>query len=138
MNPLMKKFTWVFVYILIKRCSLLKFMHAKLSFKKKKQITKQMRCKRCGYCCTLIAKITFLEMLRIMLRGYLNFAEKDPKGRRCIKLISKDCYFLVRKDRTTRCRIYNIRPQVCRDFPSKEAEECRVDKRSFKERILGS
>ena len=76
-------------------------------------------------------------MLNIMLHGYINFTEKDVKGRRCIKLINKDCYFLRRKDDgTTRCNIYYIRPKVCRDFPG--TEECNVDKRSFRERMIKS
>jgi len=94
-----------------------------------------MRCKRCGYCCTLIPKITFFEMLRIMLHGHDNFTENDPKGIRCIKMNGKDCYFLERKDNTTSCRIYPIRPKVCRDFPG--TEECNIDKRSFKQRHMG-
>lgn len=98
-----------------------------------------MTCKRCGYCCTLIPKISFWEMIRIMLKGYFNFTEKDGEGIRCIKLKrDNDCYFLVRKDGTTYCRIYDIRPEVCRDFPYKGSKECKVDRRSFKERILGS
>lgn len=97
-----------------------------------------MTCKRCGYCCTLIPVISLAEKLRIMLHGYKNFTEKDIRGKRCIKLVNKDCYFLQRKDDgTTECKIYKIRPKVCRDFHSNDAEECDVDKRSFKERMIG-
>lgn len=95
-----------------------------------------MRCKRCGYCCTLIPKITFFEMLRIMLRGYFNFSEKDIDGKRSIKIIGKDCYFLERKDNTTACKIYSIRPKVCRNFPYKDAKVCDIDKRTFRERSI--
>ena len=94
-----------------------------------------MVCSRCGYCCTLIPKVTFWEIFRIMLKGHLNFAEKDVSGGRCIKMVKGDCYFLARlEDGTTACRIYDIRPKVCRDFPG--TEECSVDKRSFRERII--
>jgi Fe-S-cluster containining protein len=94
-----------------------------------------MKCRRCGYCCTLIPVISFSEMLRIMLHGHINFTEKDIKGKLCIKLVGKDCYFLERNDdRTTSCKIYSIRPKVCRDFPG--TEECSIDKRSFKERMI--
>lgn len=96
-----------------------------------------MNCKRCGYCCTLIPKLSFLEKIRLMLNGYFNFTEKDSKGRRCIKLVNGDCYFLVRGELKTFCKIYKLRPKVCRDFPQKDAAECNVDKRTFKERIIG-
>ncbi len=96
-------------------------------------------CKRCGYCCTLVPRLGFFEMIKIWLKGNRNFIEKDGAGRRCIKLVDGDCYFLERKDGKTSCRIYDVRPQTCRDFPYGEKNntgECNVDKRSFKEKYL--
>ena len=72
-------------------------------------------------------------MLNITLHGHFRFSEKDAFGRRCIKLNKGDCYFLIRDKDTTVCKIYPIRPQVCKDFPEKDAKECNVDKRSFRE-----
>jgi len=97
---------------------------------------KKVDCNRCGYCCTLITKITFLEKLRIMLRGHFNFTDKDSTGR-VLKRVNGDCTFLTRKDGLAICNIYNIRPQVCRDFPYKGAKECDIpiDKRTFRERL---
>lgn len=100
---------------------------------------KKFNCKRCGYCCTLIPKISILEMLRIWLKGFSNFSTKDGSGRRCIKIINGDCYFLKRDGKTTTCKIYKIRPKVCKDFPNGEKNnvgECNADKRSFKEKYL--
>jgi len=92
-------------------------------------------CKRCGYCCTLIPKITLAEKLRLMFHGYHGFTEKDAKGRLSMKMVDGDCFFLVRGETRTFCKIYPLRPKVCRDFPG--TEECNVDKRSFRERMIG-
>ena len=102
-------------------------------------IMRSFNCKRCGYCCTLIPKITVFEAFRIWFRGYRNFTSKDGVGRLCIKLVNNDCFFLERKGKVSSCKIYNFRPKVCRDFPYGEKNNfggCRVDKRSFKEKYL--
>lgn len=80
-----------------------------------------MRCERCGHCCTLRVRLSFFELLRILLRGYRDFTVKDMKGRNCIKqLENKDCYFLIRKGKKTACKIYAIRPNMCREYPGVE------------------
>ncbi len=71
-------------------------------------------CNRCAYCCTLRVRLSFLEYLKILLKGYRNFTEKDLKGRRCIKLPDNKCYFLENKNF---CKIYSIRPKMCREYP---------------------
>jgi Fe-S-cluster containining protein len=88
---------------------------------------KPFKCDRCGYCCTLRARLSFIELLRILLKGYKkkDFVIKDMKGRNCIKqLENKDCYFLTRKNGKTYCRIYKIRPKMCREYPGFEQGRC--------------
>jgi len=100
---------------------------------------KKFNCKCCGYCCTLIPKISFLEMLKIWVNGYKGFTTRDGSGRRCIRIVAGDCFFLERKGKFSSCKIYNLRPRVCRDYPYGEKNnfgECSVDKRSFKEKYL--
>lgn len=72
-----------------------------------------MQCKRCTYCCTLSAKLSLFEYLRILLKGYKDFADRNAKGQRHLKLINNKCYFLKDKH----CKIYNIRPKMCREYP---------------------
>ncbi|MBR9691769.1 YkgJ family cysteine cluster protein [Candidatus Woesearchaeota archaeon] len=70
-------------------------------------------CSRCAYCCTLRVRLSLLEYLRILLKGYRDFTEKDTKGRKCIKLPDKKCFFLENNN----CKIYSIRPKMCREYP---------------------
>lgn len=100
---------------------------------------KKFECNRCGYCCTLIPRITLLETVRIWFKGYKNFTTKDSLGKRCIKQIKGDCFFLERNGKISSCKIYSIRPNVCKEFPYGQKNnfgECKVDKRSFKEKYL--
>jgi Fe-S-cluster containining protein len=69
-------------------------------------------CSRCGYCCTLRARLGFFEYLKLLLLGYRNFSDKNLKGERFIKL-DKKCFFLD----GNRCRIYENRPKACREYP---------------------
>jgi Fe-S-cluster containining protein len=74
-------------------------------------------CNRCGYCCTLRVRLSFPEYLRILLAGKMDFTEKDTKGKRCIKMPGQRCFFLEAKNF---CKIYSIRPKMCRDYPGVE------------------
>jgi len=88
----------------------------------------KFKCNRCGYCCTLRVRLSFLELLRIRLKGYKkkDFVVKDTKKRNCIKqLENQDCYFLIRKGEKTACKIYNIRPKMCREYPGYIKGTCR-------------
>lgn len=79
-----------------------------------------MECKHCGYCCTLKPRISLFEIFRILLKGHRNFIDKDTKGRKYIKLIDGDCFFLKRIGNKTECRIYPIKPKVCREYPGND------------------
>ena len=85
-------------------------------------------CKRCGYCCTLRVKLGLFDILRIMKAGYKkrDFLEKDLAGKKVIKKIKGDCYFLERKGKKTKCRIYDYRPRICRIYPflNKNIKSC--------------
>ncbi len=85
------------------------------------------KCKRCGYCCTLRARLRLVDIFKIMNLGHKKkeFVDKDAKGRSFIKLINGDCYFLRKKGKKTSCKIYNTRPKVCRQYPSElQIKEC--------------
>ncbi len=89
---------------------------------------KPFKCDRCGYCCTLRARLSFIELLRILLKGYKkkDFVIKDMQGRNCIKQFkNNDCYFLIRKGKKTACKIYNIRPKMCREYPGDIKGRCK-------------
>ena len=75
--------------------------------------------KSCGYCCTLRVRLSLLDIIRIMQAGYRkrDFLEKDLKGRNVIKMVKGKCYFLHRKNKKARCKIYEHRPRICREFP---------------------
>lgn len=75
------------------------------------------KCKRCGECCRLVPKLSILNILRIKLKGYKNFYEKGIKGRYMKMKSNGDCFFLERNIKTS-CKIYPIRPKMCREYPS--------------------
>lgn len=88
----------------------------------------KFKCERCGYCCTLRVRLSFIELLKILLKGYKkkDFIIKDMQKRNCIKqLKNNDCFFLARKGKTTSCRIYGIRPKMCRAYPGFEQGRCK-------------
>jgi len=70
-------------------------------------------CDRCAKCCSLRVRLSFFEYLRILLKGYTGFTEKDIKGRKCIKMPLGKCFFLEGNE----CKIYPIRPKMCREYP---------------------
>ncbi|MBD3354449.1 hypothetical protein GF361_00510 [Candidatus Woesearchaeota archaeon] len=71
-------------------------------------------CNRCARCCYLRVKISLLEYLMIRLRGYKNFMEKNAQNQRCIiQDTNNKCFFLEGNN----CRIYSIRPKMCREYP---------------------
>lgn len=76
--------------------------------------------KRCGYCCTLRVRLSWLDILRIVFCAgyrYSDFVERDSSGRKVIKMIGKHCYFENREGRKSSCLVYKYRPRVCRIFP---------------------
>lgn len=81
-------------------------------------------CNNCDECCCCTASITEDEF-----RFFLKFFSKNKEGKRIFKeakakyderfktgALNLKCYFLTKNKK---CRIYKIRPQICRDFHCK-------------------
>lgn len=90
----------------------------------------KFRCLNCGYCCTLVVILSKDDIERIKKLGYneADFAENDRLGRKRVRMKNYYCYFLGLHKGESFCRIYNERPQVCRDYPffRKGTQECLV------------
>jgi Fe-S-cluster containining protein len=88
-------------------------------------------CKRCGECCReLIVKLYKKEIDDIKKAGFgKDFFSYDPHIRsHVLKKTRGKCIFLGKKEREFYCRIYEIRPRVCREYPfvnSLEVENCK-------------
>lgn len=89
---------------------------------------KNFKCKRCGYCCTLIVLLNRFDIIRLRFAGYKkkDYSVKDVStGSDIIKIIDGDCYFLKRdKDGQTECKAYRYRPGVCRKYPHFKKGRC--------------
>ena len=86
----------------------------------------EWKCKRCGYCCTLRPRISFLEHLKLLALGYRGFSEKNIHNQRFIKVRNNKCIFLKGKDNKPFCTIYKHRPKVCREYPGLKEGECKT------------
>ena len=71
------------------------------------------KCKRCGYCCTLRAKVDDEDVHSILKLGYDDFFEEDSDNK-FIKMNNNRCYFL---DDKNECKIHLHRPKICRKYP---------------------
>jgi Fe-S-cluster containining protein len=75
------------------------------------------RCKNCGSCCKVQPPdVDASERKQIEAKGFSNFLDKpDETGTRWIRR-NKDggCFFL---DKDNRCKIYDVRPAICRLEP---------------------
>ena len=78
-------------------------------------------CNFCGLCCTLAVKLKPGEIKKIESLGYgrEDFTETDPGGNVVLKRPNGWCRFFERKKGVGVCRIYDSRPEPCRDFPGK-------------------
>ncbi len=75
------------------------------------------KCMNCGNCCrrTIGVRAFKEEIERIEKLGYKREEFVDSDG--FIKAGPEGCYFLVTKrDSTTRCRIHEQRPEICRNY----------------------
>ncbi|MFH1125768.1 MAG: YkgJ family cysteine cluster protein [Candidatus Altiarchaeota archaeon] len=71
-------------------------------------------CSKCGNCCRLrFVALTEEDIRRIESKGYQKFHEKF-KDEFVMKRNNGKCVFL---DGSGSCSIYEIRPEVCRNFP---------------------
>ena len=92
-------------------------------------------CRQCGACCRKQGSPAFLpeeiEALPQELRDIVNlFIEHDPS--RYDK--EMPCYFWDSKSK--RCRIYEFRPWICREFEP-GSEDCRVWRRRARGKLQG-
>ena len=75
------------------------------------------KCMNCGACCkrTIGVRASEEEIEEIEKLGYKREEFLDSDG--LIKAGPEGCYFLVTKrDSTTRCRIHEHRPEICRNY----------------------
>jgi Fe-S-cluster containining protein len=95
------------------------------------------KCQRCGYCCTLVARLNLIDLLRLKKLGcnLREITQRDSTGKICLKLKPDgDCVFLERHAKKTSCKIYNNRPRVCRKYPGYKTEtSCRKANPSVRE-----
>jgi Fe-S-cluster containining protein len=89
----------------------------------------KFKCKRCGFCCTLLPRVTEADIRRIAKAGYGRdyFLERGMQGSLRMRMPRGKCIFLKKwRGRKYRCAIYESRPKVCRIYPSydKNAVEC--------------
>ncbi|MBW2977334.1 YkgJ family cysteine cluster protein [Candidatus Woesearchaeota archaeon] len=98
------------------------------------------KCQRCGYCCTIIARVSLIDMLRLKKQGYnlLEVIQKDHTKHNCLKRKSDgDCIFLERHGNKTNCKIYEHRPKVCRKYPGYKHEiPCKKANPSVREYLM--
>ena len=74
-------------------------------------------CEKCGYCCTATNVHLFKQDIeRIQNKGHRDFYEPSQSGYRIKGSKTKKCIFLGEDNR---CKIYEIRPFVCREYPFK-------------------
>lgn len=71
-------------------------------------------CSTCGNCCRLrFIELTLKNVERIQAKGHKNFYD-EIKNEFVMKRNNGKCIFL---NQDNSCSIYEIRPEVCRDFP---------------------
>ncbi len=86
--------------------------------------------RKCADCCRyLTVKVTKKEIEKIKKEGYDEFFEYDDHIRsNVLRLTDKGCIFLGKKGDRYYCKIYRIRPKVCRKYPfvkSDRIESCK-------------
>lgn len=89
---------------------------------------KNLKCNRCGHCCTLLLNLTDNDIERIKKLGYKEeeFIE-EQLGMKYMKLIDHKCFFLRKNNKGYYCEIYKDRPNICRIYPSydRAIRECK-------------
>lgn len=81
---------------------------------------KTFTCNQCGECCKIVVKLSKEEINKIKNRGYKDFLVNDPikSGKNnCLKRINGICIFSTKKENKYYCKIYDIRPKICRLYP---------------------
>lgn len=77
---------------------------------------KKFKCLRCGHCCRLRVKLSKQEIEEIKKKGHVNFMSRLGY----IKRKNGYCQFLEFKDGKTECSLEDIKPKVCKKFPSRK------------------
>ena len=80
-------------------------------------------CQECPvdyFCCKLRVKLSWREAFKIWFKGYTKFSEVDEENNLVLKRKNGQCLFL---DQNCQCKIYSLRPRVCRNFPAQECQE---------------
>ena len=83
------------------------------------------KCKKCGKCCKPVVIMSKEDIETIKKAGHKDFLELDPihpeNGYISMKRENDYCMFL---DKTTKqCKIYDVRPEICRIYPFMEKDE---------------
>jgi Fe-S-cluster containining protein len=92
---------------------------------------KSFICKRCGECCRHYVLVSRKEIESIKKLGFedISFVIDSPydKRRNCLKMVGNDCMFLCYDGKKTFCKIYEVRPTICRTYPffNKNVKDCR-------------
>ena len=84
----------------------------------------------CADCCQkTVVKLNKEDIKRIKKAGYDDFLEFDYHIKKpVLKHIEGNCVFLGKKDDKYYCKIYNIRPRICKLYPFVEkdkVEDCK-------------
>ena len=74
--------------------------------------------RKCADCCKyLTVKLLKREIKAIEREGYEDFYEWDNHIGSNVVRMDDGCFFLGKKDGKYYCKIYRIRPSVCRKYP---------------------
>ena len=79
---------------------------------------KNFRCKRCGECCHS-PRLYKADIKRIEKAGIKDFYYMDNFEVPYINDVNDWCMFLKRIKNKISCKIYNYRPKICRQYPSR-------------------
>jgi Fe-S-cluster containining protein len=71
-------------------------------------------CLQCGKCCTLTVEPAAQDIERIEMLGHrrINFLRKGN-----LRKVGGACIFLEKKDGLAHCKIHEMKPKVCRNYP---------------------
>jgi|APSaa5957512535_1039671.scaffolds.fasta_scaffold335231_2 Fe-S-cluster containining protein len=89
-------------------------------------------CTKCGECCRPIVLLSEEDIKRIEALGLTDFIDIDPLNEVTTKILKQKnhvCMFLERVGDEFKCKIYNSRPEICRQYPFnggiKKIDDCR-------------
>jgi Fe-S-cluster containining protein len=94
---------------------------------------KKFICKRCGECCKSTPRLSEKDIKRILATGIsLNSFCEEINGIKYMKNANNQCICLGTDEEGMHyCMIYDARPEICRQYPSEDIEDCRPKKTAF-------